>query len=57
MSQFDRSSYQTFWNDVGTNFPSLKGAVSTDYYAECEQTLCADFFPALAGKRLFKSDL
>ncbi len=57
MSQSDRSSYQTFWNDVGTNFPSLKGAVSTDYYAECEQTLCADFFPALAGKRLFKSDL
>ena len=55
--QQDRASYLSFWNDVGTHFPSLKGAVSTDYYFQCERTLCAQYFPKLLGQRLLKSDL
>jgi SAM-dependent methyltransferase len=50
-------AYRSFWDDVGETFPSLKGAPSTAYYAECERTLCTDFFPGLAGRRLLKSDL
>ena len=53
----ERAAYSSFWADVGTNFPSLKGAASTAYYFECERTLCEDFFPDLAGRRLFKTDL
>jgi SAM-dependent methyltransferase len=53
----EATRYQAFWSGVGTDFPSLKGAVSTDYYAECEQTLLRDLFPDLRGKRLFKTDL
>lgn len=53
----EATKYQAFWSGVGTDFPSLKGAVSTDYYAECEQTLLRDFFPDLQDKRLFKTDL
>jgi SAM-dependent methyltransferase len=50
-------AYQTFWSGVGADFPSLKGAASTAFYAECEQRLFADHFPDLAGKLLFKTDL
>jgi SAM-dependent methyltransferase len=53
----EATQYQAFWSGVGTDFPSLKGAVSTDYYAECEQTLLRDLFPDLRGRRLFKTDL
>jgi SAM-dependent methyltransferase len=50
--------YRGFWSDVGTHFPSLKGAVSTDYYAECERILLSDLLgPHLAGALLFKTDL
>lgn len=53
----ENAEYLAFWSGVGTDFPSLKGAVSTNYYAECEQTLFRDLFPDLQGKRLFKTDL
>ena len=50
-------AYQAFWSGVGIDFPSLKGAVSTAYYAECEQRLLAELFPDLTGRLLFKTDL
>ena len=53
----ERAAYQAFWSGVGAEFPSLKGAASTDYYAECERRLMAELFPDLRGKRLFKTDL
>jgi SAM-dependent methyltransferase len=53
----DRAGYVSFWDDVAANFPSLKGAPSTQYYLECERMLCAQFFPPLAGRLLFKTDL
>jgi SAM-dependent methyltransferase len=49
--------YVSFWGNVGETFPSLKGAVSTRYYFECERWLCETFFPALPGRSLFKTDL
>ena len=51
------SAYQEFWSGVGSDFPSLKGAVSTDFYAECEQLLFEQLAPVLDGVRLFKTDL
>ena len=47
----------SFWGELAIHFPSLKGAPSTRYYFECEQILYRDFFPALAGKLLLKTDL
>ncbi len=52
-----RAKHLSFWRAVGANFPSLKGAASTDYYFRCERTLCSTFFPELAGRRILKSDL
>lgn len=49
--------YVSFWNTVGSNFPSLKGAASTQYYFECERLIHEDFFPELAGQRILKTDL
>ena len=51
------SEYLSFWQDVGTTFPSLKGATSTGYYFECERMLCEQFFPATPGLLVLKSDL
>ncbi len=51
------SAYTSFWDSVGEAFPSLKGAASTKYYFECERLLFEDYFPPLAGKSLFKTDL
>jgi SAM-dependent methyltransferase len=53
----DREEYAEFWRGVGREFPSLKGARSTAYYRECEISICRQFFPNLAGARLFKTDL
>ena len=53
----EQAEYQSFWDDVGENFPSLKGAASTVYYAECERTIFREFFPPLAGRSMFKTDL
>lgn len=51
------SSYQSFWDDTGERFPSLKGAASTQYYFECERLLMEQFFAPLAGRLLLKTDL
>ena len=49
--------YKAFWENVGTSFPSLKGAVSTKYYFECERTLCDQYFPRMKDLLVLKSDL
>ena len=51
------ADYVVFWDDVAANFPSLKGAASTEYYFECERLLYAQFFPPLRNRLLFKTDL
>ncbi|MDR7543513.1 MAG: class I SAM-dependent methyltransferase [Armatimonadota bacterium] len=55
--QPEESVYLSFWEDTGAHFPSLKGAVSTDYYRECEEILLRDHIPAFVGRRLLKTDL
>src|SRR6185503_17162923 len=50
-------AYRRFWADVGERFPDLGGAASTRYYAENERRLFAEHFPALAGLKIFKTDL
>jgi len=52
-----RGAYISFWDGVGTGFPSLKGAASTAYYFECERIVHEQFFPALRGRLLLKTDL
>jgi SAM-dependent methyltransferase len=47
----------SFWDDVGANFPSLKGAVSTAYYFDCERWLFETFLPKLCDLVVFKTDL
>jgi SAM-dependent methyltransferase len=47
----------SFWDDVGANFPSLKGAPSTDYYFECERWLFETYLPKLRDLVVFKTDL
>jgi SAM-dependent methyltransferase len=49
--------YAAFWEDVGERFPSLKGAASTEYYHECERSLCETFFPDMRDRLVLKSDL
>jgi len=47
----------SFWDQIGSSFPSLKGAASTRYYFECERLLFEQFFPDLKDRKLFKTDL
>jgi SAM-dependent methyltransferase len=47
----------SFWDDVGANFPSLKGAPSTAYYFECERLLFERHAPKLRDKVVLKTDL
>jgi SAM-dependent methyltransferase len=49
--------YREFWAGVGEHFPDLEGAVSTRYYADNEQRLFTEHFPALDGLRILKTDL
>jgi SAM-dependent methyltransferase len=53
----EQAEYVSFWENVGETFPSLKGAVSTAYYFECERLLLEQYFPPLAGKTIYKTDL
>jgi lauroyl/myristoyl acyltransferase/SAM-dependent methyltransferase len=53
----DRPAYRSFWEGVGRSFPSLKGALSTDYYFEGECLLIEEFLPELRGRSLLKTDL
>jgi SAM-dependent methyltransferase len=52
-----RKGYAAFWENVGEQFPSLKGAASTRYYFECERSLCQQFFPGMKDRLVLKSDL
>jgi SAM-dependent methyltransferase len=47
----------SFWDDVGAHFPSLKGAPSTAYYFECERLLFERFVPKLRNLVVLKTDL
>ena len=53
----ESEAYYSFWAKVGRDFPSLKRAASTEYYLEGERLLFDQFFPALDGCALFKTDL
>jgi SAM-dependent methyltransferase len=53
----ETEAYKAFWEDVGSSFPSLKGAASTAYYFNCERWLFQHYFPPLSGRRVFKTDL
>ena len=52
-----RSAYRDFWAGVGERFPDLGGAASTRYYADNEQRLFTEHFPALEGLKILKTDL
>jgi SAM-dependent methyltransferase len=56
MAQTEGAS-PSFWDDVGANFPSLKGAVSTAYYFDCERWLFETYLPKLTDLVVFKTDL
>ncbi|MBK9241506.1 MAG: class I SAM-dependent methyltransferase [Acidobacteria bacterium] len=49
--------YQNFWEGVGKGFPDLGGAASTRYYAQNEERLLTEHFPALEGLTILKTDL
>lgn len=51
------TAYQRFWAGVGERFPDLDGAVSTDYYADNERRLFAEYFAPLDGLAILKTDL
>ena len=53
----EQSRYKGFWADVGESFPDLGGARSTAQYRFDERWLLRTFLPALAGQRIFKTDL
>ncbi len=53
----EQSGYASFWEETGTNFPSLKGAASTEYYRQCEQIVFEEFCPTLKDRLLLKTDL
>jgi SAM-dependent methyltransferase len=57
VAESDHTAYLSFWDTVGESFPSLKGAASTRYYFECERSLFEEFFPPLAERSIFKTDL
>jgi SAM-dependent methyltransferase len=51
----ESSSYRGFWDDVGSDFPDLRGALSTQMYRENEEWLLR---PLLSSRpRLLKTDL
>ena len=52
-----RTAYERFWHGVGTRFPDLGGAVSTQYYEANEQRLFREHFPPLDGLSILKTDL
>lgn len=51
----ERGSYRSFWDGVGTDFPDLRGALSTRLYRDNEEWLLRSFLPSQA--RLLKTDL
>lgn len=53
----EQAAYKGFWADVGESFPDLGRARSTAQYRYDERWLLRTWLPALAGRRLFKTDL
>lgn len=51
------TAYRRFWQEVGSEFPDLGGAASTDYYFENEKRLLVDHLPDLGRSRVLKTDL
>ena len=51
------SSYLSFWNSVGREFPDLTDAESTAYYREDEKRLFRDYLNGHPGLRVLKTDL
>jgi SAM-dependent methyltransferase len=49
--------YRDFWTDVGSRFPDLAGAASTDLYAANEQRLFTEHLGPLDGRSIMKTDL
>jgi SAM-dependent methyltransferase len=52
-----RSRYRDFWAGVGTSFPDLAGAASTQYYSDNERRLFTEHFGSLDGLAILKTDL
>jgi SAM-dependent methyltransferase len=50
-------SGRRLWEGSGARIPPFFDAPSTRYYRACEQALFREFFPALEGRRLLKTDL
>ncbi|HEX9902319.1 MAG TPA: hypothetical protein VGB72_05610, partial [Acidobacteriota bacterium] len=51
------TSGRLLWEQTGARIPPFINAPSTRYYLACEKGLFLEFFPALRGKRLLKTDL
>jgi len=51
------TSGRLLWEQTGARIPPFIKAPSTRYYLSCEKGLFLEFFPALRGKRLLKTDL
>jgi SAM-dependent methyltransferase len=49
--------YRRFWHEVGTTFPDLGPALSTDFYRANEQRLFTEHLAPLAGISVLKTDL
>jgi len=48
---------RNFWAGVGARFPDLRGAVSTQYYADNERRLFTEHLSPLDGLKILKTDL
>lgn len=51
------ASYRRFWHQVGSSFPDLGGAASTDFYLQNEKRLLTEHIPDLERCALLKTDL
>lgn len=56
-TRWSGSQRRKFWDFIGQALPPFYGAPSTRYYFDCERSLFERYFPGLAGKELFKTDL
>jgi SAM-dependent methyltransferase len=52
-----KAGYGRFWSEVGSSFPDLEGAASTEYYLDNERGLLQEHLPHLQRLRIFKTDL
>ncbi len=57
MTEISNSKFKSFWNKLGHTMSSFYDAPSTQYYFECEKGMFEQYFPSMAGKKVFKTDL